>query len=192
MAVELTSPVDGKAVGDTYTGPLEGWFLAQGYAKQAAYTGPGVANTGATDVDPGDDPTLAENRGDKPRWPVNHGAEKWTIANDVDNLTENVFPHAWDFDADATDTEAPTNVVLSPATGSTAGGDVIEITGDNLEGVTSVTFGGTAGTSLEQVVAGEDVVALTVVTPAKTAGAVNVVLVDTSGNTTLTSGFTFA
>ena len=68
MVVELTSPVLGKAVGDTYTGTLEPWLLTTGYAKQAVYTGPGVSNTGATDVVPADDPTLPANRGDKAHW----------------------------------------------------------------------------------------------------------------------------
>ena len=43
MTVTLTSEVLGQAVGTDYTGTLEAWLLASGYAKQAAYAGPGVS-----------------------------------------------------------------------------------------------------------------------------------------------------
>lgn len=36
MTVRITSPVLGKAVGETYTGDLEGWLLNEGYATSAA------------------------------------------------------------------------------------------------------------------------------------------------------------
>lgn len=32
MSVELTSPAGGLNRGDTYTGPLEAWLIAEGYA----------------------------------------------------------------------------------------------------------------------------------------------------------------
>lgn len=191
MVVELTSPVLGKDVGENYTGTLEPWLLAQGYAKQAAYTGPGVSNTGATDVDPDDDPVLASNRqGEKPYFPVTPDRNV-TIANDATNLTKATFPApGFDFDQAGTDDDAPSNVELSPVTGDTAGGDVVTLTGDNLEGVTDVTFDGTSGTALDVSAAADGIVEVT--TPAHAAGAVDVVLVDASGNTTLTDGFTYA
>lgn len=186
MAVELTSPVLGKDVGDTYTGTLEGWLLAEGYAKQDGYTGPGVANTGATAVDPGDDPTRAANR-EAPYFPATEDRNV-TVANDGTNLTKLKFPApGFDVDADGVDTEAPSDVVLEPTEG--VAGDTVTITGNNLEGVTSVTFDGVAGTDLD-LGAVEDGV-LTVVVPAGTAGPADVVLVDASGNTTLTGGFTY-
>jgi len=67
---------------------------------------------------------------------------------------------------------------VSPATGPAAGGTVVTITGANLGGATSVTFGGTAGTAFKVNHQGS----ITVTTPAKTAGAQAVVVVDDSGN----------
>jgi hypothetical protein len=81
----------------------------------------------------------------------------------------------------------PTVTSLSPASGSTSGGTTVTITGTNLSGTTSITFGGTAGTSLNNVSATQ----VTVVTPAKS-GAQNVVLTTQYGSVTLASGFTFA
>lgn len=77
---------------------------------------------------------------------------------------------------------------VSPATGGTAGGDVVTITGDDLDGVTAVSFGGTPGTSLNVV----DHKQLTVTTPAGAAGAVDITLADDNGTTTVTDGFTYA
>ncbi|GHH22019.1 IPT/TIG domain-containing protein [Streptomyces lanatus] len=83
---------------------------------------------------------------------------------------------------------AATIATVSPATGPTAGGTAVTITGTNLDGVSSVTFGGTAGTALTIVSATK----LTVTSPAGTAGAKDVVLVDDAGNVTKTGGFTYA
>lgn len=83
---------------------------------------------------------------------------------------------------------AATIDTITPATGTTVGGTVVTIKGDNLDGVTSVTFGGTAGTSLTQV----DADTIRVTTPAKTAGAYNVAVVDDSGTTTKTNGYTYS
>lgn len=189
MTVNITSPVLGKNVGETYTGSLESWLLANGYASQAAYTGPGVANTGATDVAVANDPRLASNR-EAPYFPLSDD-NNTTVANDVDNLTEVKFPAPTNFDLDTggVDTEAPSNVTLDPAEGPTTGGTEVRVTGDNLENVTSVTFGGVAGTALD--VSNVQEGFLDVTTPAGTAGAKNVVLVDASGNTTLTAAFTY-
>lgn len=85
MTVTLTSPVLGKAVGDTYTGTLEDWLLSNGYAKRAGYTGPGVANTGPVKgYVAADDPTLAENR-EAPYFPATADADA-TMANDATHL----------------------------------------------------------------------------------------------------------
>ena len=77
---------------------------------------------------------------------------------------------------------------VTPATGPAAGGTTVKITGQNLDGVTSVTFGGVAGTVLVVV----DDRTLTVKTAAVAAGAKDIVVVDDSGNTTRAGGFTFA
>lgn len=57
---------------------------------------------------------------------------------------------------------------------ATAGGDAVTIIGTNLDGVTSVTFGGTAATSVVVVSSTK----VTCVSPAKTAGSHAVVIVD--------------
>jgi hypothetical protein len=62
VAVTLTSPALGHDVGFVYSGPEEDWLLASGYARRDGYTGPGVSNTGLTDVLPAKDPELAVNR----------------------------------------------------------------------------------------------------------------------------------
>jgi len=77
---------------------------------------------------------------------------------------------------------------ISPATGAAAGGTVVTIDGTNLAGVEGVTFGGTAGTSLQRI----SNTRIKVTTPAKTAGAYNVVVQDDSGNVTVTNGFTYS
>jgi hypothetical protein len=77
---------------------------------------------------------------------------------------------------------------VSPATGGVAGGTVVTITGTNLAGSEGVTFGGTAGTAFK-VISNTQV---QVTTPAKTAGAYNVVVKDDSGDVTKTNGFTYA
>lgn len=77
---------------------------------------------------------------------------------------------------------------LSPATGPAAGGTVVTINGTNLTGATGVTFGGTAGTAF-QVVSDTQI---KVTTPAKTAGAVSVVVQHPAGNVTKANAFTYA
>lgn len=187
MTVTLTSPVLGQAVGTTYTGNLEAWLLASGYASQAGYTGPGVSNTGVADTTPANDPQLPENR-EAPYFPSTEDRNT-TVANDDTNLTEVKFPKAIDFDAGGVDTEAPSDLVLEPTDLDLAGGDVTA-TGNNLEGVTGVTVGGTAATNLDVSAAGDGVVTFTA--PAKAAGTYDVVFTDASGNTTVTGGLTYA
>lgn len=77
----------------------------------------------------------------------------------------------------------PTIASVSPNYGSKSGGTVVTITGTGFTGVTSVTFGGTAGSDLSVV---SDTV-LTVVTPPHAIGVVSV----TVGVATRTDGFTF-
>lgn len=77
---------------------------------------------------------------------------------------------------------------IAPATGGVGGGTVVTITGSELDGVTSVTFNGVAGTALQVLSSTQ----LKVTTPAVSAGVRDVVLVDDGGNVTKTGGFTFA
>ncbi len=67
---------------------------------------------------------------------------------------------------------------VSPVSGSTDGGTTVTLTGSGFTGATSVTFDGSAGTSLSVTNDGE----LTVVTPAHVAGAVDVVVTTAYGS----------
>jgi hypothetical protein len=191
MTVTLTSPVFGLNVDDPYTGPEEAWLLAEGYAKQAGYTGPGVSNTGPTDVDPGDDPTLAANREPAPdaidAEHVGGGLPDPGPRDSAMGYTDAKYP-AYDFDADGVDTEAPADFTLEPNEGLAAGGTEVTISGQNLTGTTGVTFGGVAATSVEVV----DDSTVTCVTGAHAAGAVDVVVTDNVGSKTETGAFTYA
>jgi len=77
---------------------------------------------------------------------------------------------------------------ITPTTGGTAGGSGVTVNGSGLIGSTGVTFGGTAATGF---LVNSDSV-LTCLTPAKTAGAVTVVVQNPRGNVTLTGGYTYA
>lgn len=148
----------------------------------------GASNTGAQVDVPDNDPSLASNR-EAPYFPTTPDRDS-TIANDNTHLTEAVHRAPdFDFDAGGTDTEAPSDIVLDPEDLPLAGGDVV-VYGNNLEGVTSITVGGTATTNFDDDGAGLGV--LTFTAPAKAAGAHNVVLVDASGNTTVVGGLTYA
>lgn len=76
---------------------------------------------------------------------------------------------------------------VTPSTGSTAGGTSVTITGTNFSGTPTVTFGGTAATGVTLV----DQNKITAVTPAGSAGTVNVVVSDGTNSATLTGGFTY-
>lgn len=79
---------------------------------------------------------------------------------------------------------APTISNLAPATGPAAGGTAVTITGTNLTGTTSVTFGGVVATALVVV----NPTTVTCTTPARPAGSQPVVLTTPNGvaNTTFT------
>jgi large repetitive protein len=95
---------------------------------------------------------------------------------------------------------APTSLILSagpqalaitsvsPARGTSAGGTTVSITGSDFVNGTAVTFGGVAATSVTY----NNSTSLTAVTPAGTAGPVDVVLTNPSTQTaTLANGYTF-
>jgi hypothetical protein len=81
----------------------------------------------------------------------------------------------------------PTITSVSPGSGSLAGGMTITITGTNLTGTSSVTFGGTAATSV--IVISDSTV--NCVTPAKAAGTVDVGLTTPGGSTTAPGAYQF-
>lgn len=76
---------------------------------------------------------------------------------------------------------------ITPNTGLAAGGTNVVIKGKNLAGTTGVTFGGTAATNFKVV----DETTITCTTPAKTAGAYNVVVADDSGPVTKNNFYTY-
>lgn len=174
MTVTLTSEALGQQPGTTYTGPEEAWLLAEGYAKQAAYTGPGVSNTGAASTTPANDPRLAANREDAPSRTKDGGVDP--------------EGPSYDFDAGSVDTEKPSaGFTVDPAELPLAGGDVT-IEGQNFENVTGVTVGGTAATNVVVV----DDSTITATFPAKTAGAQAVAITDNIGTTTEAGAVTYA
>jgi hypothetical protein len=81
-----------------------------------------------------------------------------------------------------------TVTAVSPATGTTAGGTTVTLTGTGLDGVTALTIGGNTAT----ISAGTTPSTLKFTTPAHSSGAVNIVLTDDSGTITKSSAFTYA
>jgi len=76
---------------------------------------------------------------------------------------------------------------LSPASGSTAGGTVVTITGTNFTGATAVRFGGVLGTGLTI----NSSTTITVTTPTGTAGLRDVVVTTPVASATSINGFTY-
>jgi hypothetical protein len=81
----------------------------------------------------------------------------------------------------------PSLSTCTPVRGLTHGGTDVTLTGANLSGTTSVTFGGTAATNLVVV----NSTTITCRTPAHTRGLVDVVATNPYGAATLTNGFDY-
>ena len=81
---------------------------------------------------------------------------------------------------------APTITSLSPTSGPTVGGASVTIDGTNLSGASSVTFGGTTAT-----IAANTATQITITTPARPAGVVNVVVATAGGSATLSDSYTY-
>lgn len=168
---------------------------------QVAYGGDGrpagASNTGVQADVVGNQPGLASNR-EAPYFPTTPDRHT-TVANDAANLTlTKLAAPGFDFDAAGVDTEAPSNLVidaenlvdLNPNALPLAGGEV-HVSGRNLENITAVSVGGTAGTIVEAE-SDRDKGILVFTAPAKAAGSYDVVFTDASGNATVTGGLTYA
>jgi hypothetical protein len=83
--------------------------------------------------------------------------------------------------------DAPTITGLSPTSGPIAGGTTVSITGTNFTGTTSITFGGTAATSMMVVSATE----VSCIVPPLTGGVVDVALVTPGGIAVIADAFTY-
>ncbi len=85
-------------------------------------------------------------------------------------------------------TAAPAPTSISPTSGTTSGGTPVTISGTNFVSGATVTFGGTAATNVVVVSS----TTITATTPAHAAGAVNVVVTNSNGQSgTLTNGYTY-
>ncbi|MDV6228564.1 Calx-beta domain-containing protein [Nitratireductor aquimarinus] len=85
------------------------------------------------------------------------------------------------------DLAGPSITSISPNNGPEAGGTSVTITGTNFTGATAVTFGGTAAASFTV----NSSTTISAVTPAGTAGAVDVAVTTAGGTDTETGGFTY-
>mgnify|MGYP003641033441 CR=1 FL=1 len=81
----------------------------------------------------------------------------------------------------------PEIVSVSPAVGSTQGGEAVRIKGNRLSGPVAVTFGGVSVSSIRAISADE----IEVVTPLHAAGSVPVVVTTINGNGILNGGYTY-
>src|SRR5690606_12039413 len=81
----------------------------------------------------------------------------------------------------------PTISGISPASGSTSGGNVVTITGTNFSGVTNVSFGGIAGTWITVM----NPTTIIVSVPAHSVGNADVTVTTTVGTGTLVNGYTY-
>ncbi|MFZ3005439.1 MAG: IPT/TIG domain-containing protein [Phenylobacterium sp.] len=82
---------------------------------------------------------------------------------------------------------APTVSAANPAVGATAGGTSVVLTGTNLTGVTTVTFGGTNATSFTVDSASQ----ITAVSPAGSVGSVDIAVTSVGGAATQVGAFTY-
>lgn len=73
MAVELTSPAEGKQAGESYSGPNEEWLVANGYATRSGDDSDNHLNTTVT---ADSDPTNADNREAPDAERVEYGGKK--------------------------------------------------------------------------------------------------------------------
>ena len=84
-------------------------------------------------------------------------------------------------------TPPPSNLSLTPTSGTINGGTLVTFTGTTLTGTTGITFGGAAATSVTVI----DDTTVTAVTAAHAAGIVDVIVTTPNGTGTVTNGYTY-
>lgn len=136
----------------------------------------GTGLTGATSVTFGGTAGTAVTVGSDTSLTVTAPAH---VAGVVDIVVTTPFGSSVNTAADNyTYSNAPFVLGVSPATGPTAGGTVVTITGTGFTGATAVTFGGTAATSFIVTSSTQ----ITATAPAHAAGTVNVVVTGPDGS----------
>jgi hypothetical protein len=140
----------------------------------------------AGDDDAGDDDTAGPDLDGDGYVAVTAGGD------DCDDTNPAVYPgqtenpgNSTDDDCDGTVDEGITILSLTPPWGISAGGSRVTVAGDGFNGVTAVTFGGVAGTSLTVV----DDQTIEVTTPVGAAGDADVVVGHVLGTATRTDGW---
>jgi hypothetical protein len=101
--------------------------------------------------------------------------------------TGNTSPAATSNAATLTVVVAPSITAISPSSGPVAGGTSVTLSGADLSGASSVTFGGTAAPSFTVV----NDTTITAVTPAHAAGAGDVSVITSAGTASLINGYTY-
>lgn len=220
MAVTITSPVLGLAVGDPYSGDLEPWLLSEGYARNSATVdgapNAAVAYADAFAVDPqNDNPTdytgditadgfnTLDAGGkadgvlavDDPTDAANREAPKWPNASEAVNIA-NSAENLNELEFPNPDYDFDQGGVDDDAPTVLS----VEPNEGPAAGGTEVTVTGSSFTDATGVtfdgVAGTAFVLvsdteITVTTPAGTAGPADVVVTDSVGSDTLVGGFTY-
>jgi hypothetical protein len=169
-AVTSVSPTSGPTTGGTTITVTGSAFVSGATVRVNGVAATGVTFLSATQVRA---VTPAGTAGARSVQVTNPDGQSSTLAN--------AFTYT-------TTTPSPTLTAITPATGSTAGGTAVTLTGTNFTAGATVTIGGTAATSV--VIA--SATSITAVTPAGAAGARDVRVTLTGGQTaTLTGAFTY-
>lgn len=128
--------------------------------------------------------TTTINNWDTDVAPNIYGAQYDAAVRFVNSLIDKYL----DIDRDPNVTNpAPVFTSVTPATGSTAGGETVVIAGKNFKGTVTVTIGGAAATSI---VRNSDR-KITCVTPARSAGAKDIVVTNSADSQSVTGAGAF-
>jgi hypothetical protein len=116
--------------------------------------------------------------------------QTWAMLNERKASWEQTrleYPTWWDVLHDAPPGPGPELTAVTPATGGTAGGTAVTLTGANLTGATELLFAAAPATALTVV----DAETATATTPAGAEGPVDVTITTPDGSATLAAGFTY-